>query len=50
MSSHRPYRASKGIDAALDEVLSKSGVLYDAETVQACIDLFRHEGYQLLAQ
>jgi HD-GYP domain-containing protein (c-di-GMP phosphodiesterase class II) len=50
MSSHRPYRASKGIDAALDEVLSKSGTLYDPEAVEACVNLFRHEGYQLPPQ
>ncbi len=50
MSSHRPYRASKGIDAALNEVLSKSGALYDAEAVQACVALFRHEGYQFPLQ
>jgi PAS domain S-box-containing protein len=50
MSSHRPYRASKGIDAALDEVLSKGGTLYDAEVVEACVNLFRQEGYQLPPQ
>ncbi|MGA2909816.1 MAG: HD domain-containing phosphohydrolase [Terracidiphilus sp.] len=50
MSSHRPYRLSKGIDAALDEVLSKSGTLYDPEAVQACVDLFRREGYQIPPQ
>ncbi|MGD1061914.1 MAG: HD domain-containing phosphohydrolase [Terracidiphilus sp.] len=50
MSSHRPYRPSLGIDAALDEVLSKSGALYDPEAVEACIKLFRHEGYQFPAQ
>lgn len=46
MSSHRPYRASKGIDAALDEILSKRGILYDPEVVNACVDLFRSDGYQ----
>ena len=50
MSSHRPYRPSKGIDAALDEVLSKSGALYDSDVVEACINLFRHEGYQFPPQ
>jgi PAS domain S-box-containing protein len=50
MSSHRPYRPSLGIDAALDEVLSKSGALYDPDAVEACIKLFRHEGYQFPAQ
>jgi PAS domain S-box-containing protein len=50
MSSHRPYRASLGIDVALDEVLSKSGTLYDPEAVEACVNLFRREGYQLPPQ
>ena len=39
MSAHRPYRAALGIDAALDEVSGKSGTLYDAEAVAACIRL-----------
>lgn len=39
MSSHRPYRASLGIDAALEEVSSSSGILYDSEAVAACIRL-----------
>ena len=46
MSSHRPYRASKGIDVALDEALLNRGMLYDPEAVEACVNLFRHEGYQ----
>ncbi len=46
MSSHRPYRASKGIDVALDDVLLNRGTLYDPEAVEACVNLFRHEGYQ----
>jgi PAS domain S-box-containing protein len=36
MSSHRPYRPSLGIDAALDEIVQNSGILYDREVVQAC--------------
>jgi HD-GYP domain-containing protein (c-di-GMP phosphodiesterase class II) len=39
MSSHRPYRASLGIDSALEEVSGKSGTLYDSEAVAACIRL-----------
>jgi PAS domain S-box-containing protein len=46
MSSHRPYRASRGIDVALDEVSLHSGTLYDPDAVEACVNLFRHEGYQ----
>jgi len=47
MSSHRPYRASLGIDAALDEVSNKSGVLYDAEAVAACIRLLLIKNFSL---
>jgi putative nucleotidyltransferase with HDIG domain len=39
MASHRPYRPSLGLDAALDEISKGSGVLYDAEVVQACLEL-----------
>ena len=39
MSSHRPYRASLGIDSALEEVSSQSGIIYDSEAVAACIRL-----------
>jgi HD-GYP domain-containing protein (c-di-GMP phosphodiesterase class II) len=47
MSSHRPYRASLGIDAALDEISGKSGVLYDAEVVAACIRLLLIKNFSL---
>ena len=41
MASHRPYRPSCGVDAALEEISSKSGVLYDAKVVECCVRLFR---------
>jgi len=41
MSSHRPYRPALGIQAALDEVTQKRGILYDREVVDACMKLFR---------
>ena len=50
MSSHRPYRPSRGIKVALDEVSSKSGAQYDPEAVEACVNLFRREGYQFPRQ
>ena len=50
MSSHRPYRPSRGIKIALDELSSKSGALYDPEAVEACVNLFRLEGYQFPRQ
>ena len=40
MMSHRPYRPSLGLDAALDEIREKRGTLYDPAVVDACLALF----------
>jgi PAS domain S-box-containing protein len=40
MSSHRPYRASLGVAAALDEVDRGKGILFDADVVAACRRVF----------
>ncbi len=45
MASHRPYRPSLGIDAALEEITRNSGKLYDPEVVKACVRLFREKGF-----
>ena len=37
MSSHRPYRPSLGIDAAIQEIERGSGVMYDSQVVDACV-------------
>jgi PAS domain S-box-containing protein len=47
IASHRPYRPGRGIDAALDEIAKNKGLLYDPEAVDACLKLFREEGYTL---
>ena len=47
MASHRPYRASLGVEAALEEIERNKGVLYDRDVVDACIKLFTEKGYQL---
>jgi PAS domain S-box-containing protein/putative nucleotidyltransferase with HDIG domain len=47
MSSHRPYRPALGIDAALKEIETNKGVLYDAAVVEACLTLFRDKGFKL---
>jgi HD-GYP domain-containing protein (c-di-GMP phosphodiesterase class II) len=47
MASHRPYRPSLGIDAALLEIERGQGSVYDARVVDACLDLFRTGRYQL---
>jgi PAS domain S-box-containing protein len=47
MASHRPYRAALGIDVALEEVEKNKGALYDDAVADACLRLFRENGYQL---
>jgi PAS domain S-box-containing protein len=39
MVSHRPYRPSAGLDKALKEITDNKGILYDAEVVDACIQV-----------
>ena len=48
MASHRPYRPALGIDAALKEIENNKGTLYDTGVVDACLRLFRENGYQLI--
>lgn len=45
MTSHRPYRAALGIDAAMAEIERGSATEYDPAVVQACLTLFREKGY-----
>jgi putative two-component system response regulator len=47
MISHRPYRPALGLDTALQEIESKSGCLYNADVVAACISLFREDEYSV---
>ncbi|MGD0169457.1 MAG: HD domain-containing phosphohydrolase [Smithella sp.] len=47
MSSHRPYRAALGIEAALEEIEENKGILYDNSVFNACLSLFREKGYKL---
>jgi len=47
MASHRPYRPSLGLDAALQEIEKNRGTLYDIGVVDACLRIFREKGYQL---
>lgn len=46
MISHRPYRAALGLDAAMAEIKSGKGLLFDPAAVDACESLFR-EGESL---
>jgi PAS domain S-box-containing protein/putative nucleotidyltransferase with HDIG domain len=46
MSSHRPYRAARGIPEALKIVSENAGILFDPEVVKACLSLFYRKGFQ----
>ena len=46
MASHRPYRPSLGIRAALAEIAKNKDTLYDPEVVEACITLFKEKGFK----
>lgn len=48
MASHRPYRASLGIDRALDEIQKNAGRLYDPEVVEACIRVVNAKGFEAM--
>ena len=45
MSTNRPYRFALGLPAALQEIQQGRGTLYDAEAVDACLDLFEQQGF-----
>jgi len=47
MMSHRPYRASLGIDAALAEIERGAGTLYDTEVAESCLRIFRENKFAL---
>jgi putative nucleotidyltransferase with HDIG domain len=45
ISSHRPYRASMGIEKALDEIKLGRGILYESSVVDACVNLIIEKGF-----
>jgi putative nucleotidyltransferase with HDIG domain len=47
IASHRPYRPALGIEAAIEELLTLRGEIYDASAVDACVRLFRERGFVL---
>ncbi len=47
MSSHRPYRPGMNIEAGLGEIERNKSVKYDSKVVDACLKLFREQGYKL---
>lgn len=45
MASHRPYRPALGIPAALKEIASHKGTLYDAQIADICIQIFNDKKF-----
>lgn len=48
MASHRPYRPTLGIEAALEEIEKHRGIQYDQDVVDACLRLFREKRFKLM--
>lgn len=46
MSSFRPYRPARGIHRALAEIERKKGILYDPRVVDACLEVFKENGFR----
>ncbi|WP_024850962.1 PAS domain S-box protein [Hydrogenovibrio kuenenii] len=47
ISSHRPYRAALGIELALEEIQQGKGRFYDADVVEACLELFANNEFTI---
>jgi PAS domain S-box-containing protein len=45
MLAHRPYRPSRGLEAALAEIERGRGSIYDPDAADACLSLFREKGF-----
>ncbi|MFT7859989.1 MAG: PAS domain S-box protein [Sulfurimonas sp.] len=46
ISSHRPYRSALGFEVALEEITKGRGKYYDAEVVDACLNLFNEKNFR----
>ena len=49
MATHRPYRPALGLEAALNEISSNKGKLYDPDVVDVCVRLFAEHQFSLSA-
>lgn len=47
ITSHRPYRPSRGLQTALDEIREHRGTLYDPKVVDACLALCNEDDFSL---
>jgi putative two-component system response regulator len=46
MTFDRPYRAALGIEKALEEIIKNKGILYDVDSVDTCLKLFRENNFK----
>ncbi len=46
IASHRPYRASLGIDFALEEIVKNKNRFFDKTAVESCVSLFSKSRFQ----
>ena len=49
MATHRPYRPALGLEAALEEINTKKGILYDPNVVSVCLRLFQDKNFVIKA-
>ncbi len=47
MSSARPYRPAIGMDVAINEISKNRDILYDGQVVEACLEIFKINGFNL---
>jgi PAS domain S-box-containing protein/putative nucleotidyltransferase with HDIG domain len=47
MSSHRPYRPAKTLDETIEEIIKNRQILYDADAVDLCVELFKNKLFSL---
>lgn len=47
ITSHRPYRAARDLDIALNEIRDNRGTFYDPEVVDACLRLITEKNFAL---
>jgi PAS domain S-box-containing protein/putative nucleotidyltransferase with HDIG domain len=50
ITSHRPYRAAKGMDKAISVIEAGRGTLYDDKVVEICLRLIRNEEFTFSEQ
>jgi len=48
MTTHRPYRPALGLGVALDEIKKGRGIIYDNETVDACLEVIEQREKRIM--